>query len=86
MLLSGTWVLIAAPLRSLMAEMGNASQPSLAIQQKRASTLVLNSVALERQLDELKTALKDSESRSDRELHALNQEVRKFCLGLDLLE
>lgn len=69
-----------------MAEMGNASQPSLAIQQKRASTLVLNSVALERQLDELKTALKDSESRSDRELHALNQEVRKFCLGLDLLE
>lgn len=68
-----------------MAEMGNTNQPSVAMQQKRASTLILNSVALERQLAELQVALKDSESRSDRELHALNQEVRSFFLDLTWL-
>lgn len=64
-----------------MTELGN-TPPSAAMKEKRASSDLLSSVPLQREVDDLKRKLDEADIRAQREIKALNQEVRLFLLPL----
>ena len=66
-----------------MTEMSSGSNaPSPAVNEGRESAQLLSAVPLQREVDELKTKLKEAEKRSEREIKALNQEVRRCVARL----
>lgn len=68
-------------LHSLMTEMskgGNVATTSPAVDRRES----LTDTSLRREVDELKTQLKEVEKRSEREIMALNQEVGFVALSL----
>lgn len=60
-----------------MAEMSSGAKPSSPLLERRGSSQLAEG-PLRREVDDLKTKLRDAEKRAEREIKALNQEVRPF--------
>lgn len=68
-----------------MAEMGNGSSLSLASSTVNDRSSRLSNVPRQREIDELRTKLDEAEKKADKEIKALNQEVRLTSLFLLLI-
>lgn len=68
-----------------MAEMGNGSALSLASSTVNDRSSRLSTVPRQREIDELRTKLDEAEKKADKEIKALNQEVRLTSLFLLLI-